>query len=213
MLKNEIHSLRKEADVPATASKACAGEKAEEEIDVARIPSIKDETRRTIIGFFYDEAIVEAAPRYLNITVCSNRDGRWFEKPVINSAVYSKCHDTEDAADSGGRVSVAVDYNFNFIILPLFKSGTSMIHLTSYREGLVEEFRGSRAVNTRLPSTPERYTAQSSGTSAVMPNSTQTPQIISNEIDNQFKDLPKANIAFNKPEKMEVDEKASLDCQ
>ncbi len=137
---------------------ACVGENINQEIDTARIPSIEDETRRIIIGFFYDQAnavdhrgsdLTEADPHYLNITVCSNRDARWFEEPVQGSNVYAECHDSEDPADSGQRVFVAADYNFNFIVLPVFKIEPSMIHLASYRQGFVEQFRGSRAIIPR----------------------------------------------------------------
>ncbi len=153
-------------------------------IDAARIPSIKDETRRIVIGFRLEETRTvsdtaaqvvskEQEENYFNITVCSNRDGRWFEEPVMGSDIYAECHDTEDAADSGQVVYVAADYNFHFIVLPIFKIEPAMIHLASYRQGVVEQFRGSRAVNTRLPSNQPTATY----TPTPSPTDTSTPTL------------------------------------
>jgi len=150
-----------------TGTEACGGSvisKVAEEIDAARIPSIEDETRRIVIGFPLKEnprppatpIYTETEYNYFNITVCSDRAdasgvARWFEKPVMSSEIYAECHNSEDAADSGQMVYVAADYNFTFMVLQTLTTQPPMIHLASYRQGLVEQFRGSRAINTQLP--------------------------------------------------------------
>ncbi|HEY6075041.1 MAG TPA: TadE/TadG family type IV pilus assembly protein, partial [Anaerolineales bacterium] len=48
----------------------------EDEVDAARIPSIKDETTRMVLGFFkrdarFDPSVTNAEDTYFNVTVCS----------------------------------------------------------------------------------------------------------------------------------------------
>jgi hypothetical protein len=164
----------------------CGGDSNDIEIDAARIPSIEDETRRLIIGFHYDESLTNVDNDYLNITVCSNRDGRVFFPPQMARPVYAQCQSTEDAGESGGVVVVATDYNFGFIVLPVFGIEPDMIHLTSYRQGINEQFRATRAINTPLPlniptvatNTPlptATYTPTSTATDTPLPTETNTP--------------------------------------
>ena len=139
-------------------------------MDDARIPSIEDETRNIIIGFFtredgIDPSVTNADEQYLNITVCSAEDGRALIPPRMGQPVYADCtlNGTRDEhpGSPGNRVAVATDYNFSFIVidaLGLFNGPNSpfgaqpgMIHLASYREGIVEQFRATRAINTPLP--------------------------------------------------------------
>lgn len=132
------------------------------EVDQARIPSIKDETRRIVIGFFLRDVSLftgadtatSADNNYFNITVCSAEDGRVFTPPLMARPVYANCElagaRNEHPGSPGNRVVVAADYNFTFIVLPIF-GFDEMIHLASYREGIVEQFRATRAINTPLP--------------------------------------------------------------
>lgn len=130
---------------------ACSTTDDDAEIDAARILSIEDETRNIIIGFHYDETLTDVDNDYLNITVCSGRDGRVFVPPRMARPIYAECETTEDAGDPGQSVVVATDYNFTFIVLPVFGIEPDMIHLASYREGINEQFRATRAINTPLP--------------------------------------------------------------
>ena len=142
----------------------------DEEVDAARIPSIEDETRNIIIGFFTMEekdypSVTNADEQYLNITVCSAEDGRVFIPPRMGQPFYAACNlngtSSEHPGSPGNRVVVAADYNFSFMVidaLGLFNNPNSpfgaqpgMIHLASYREGIVEQFRATRAINTPLP--------------------------------------------------------------
>lgn len=132
------------------------------EVDEARIPSIKDETRRIVIGFFLRDASLftgastatTADNQYFNITVCSAEDGRVFTPPLMARPVYANCElagvRNEHPGSPGNRVVVAADYNFTFMVLPIF-GFNEMIHLASYREGIVEQFRATRAINTPPP--------------------------------------------------------------
>lgn len=132
------------------------------EVDIVRIPSIKDETRRIVIGFFLRDVSLftgadtatTADKNYFNITVCSNDGGRVFTPPLMARPVYANCElsgvRNEHAGSPGNRVVVAADYNFTFIVLPIF-GFNEMVHLASYREGIVEQFRATRAINTPLP--------------------------------------------------------------
>ncbi|HRQ33728.1 MAG TPA: TadE/TadG family type IV pilus assembly protein, partial [Anaerolineales bacterium] len=162
--------------------------------DAARIPSIKDETQRIVIGFFLrntrTESVTKADERYFNITVCSAEDGRVFTPPVNNKPVYASCllggSPSEHPGSPGQRVVVAADYNFTFIVLSAFGIQPEMIHLASYREGIVENFRAVRAINTPLsmaiPTVPtntplptETFTPSMTPTETSTPTMTYTP--------------------------------------
>src|ERR1700690_351164 len=116
-------------------------------VDAARIPSIKDETRQIIIGLPYDQTLTNADQNYLNVTVCTSAP-YVFTDPEMGKPVYANCAPNENAGIPGQEVVVAADYNFTFIVLPRlpFVAGfVPMIHLASYREGIVEEFRATRS--------------------------------------------------------------------
>ncbi|MCE9647696.1 MAG: pilus assembly protein [Chloroflexi bacterium] len=125
-------------------STPCDGASADAEIKQARLLSIEDETRRMLIGFHYDESLNNAEDDYLNITVCS-RDN--FTIPQMGRPVYAACAGGEDPGDTGENVYVAADYNFTFIVLPIFNIEPSGVHIASYRAGVNELFRVARIVN------------------------------------------------------------------
>lgn len=176
----------------------CKGTSEDAEIDAARIPSIKDETKRIIVGFNYYENLVtsktKADNEWLNITVCSTKDqpARQWTAPIMGSTtVYASCMkggvSSEDPGVPGGLVIVGADYNFTFIVLPLFNIKPSMIHLASFRQGQVEQFRATRAINTPLsfiyasltptitPTPTETLTPTSSPTSTSTATRTASP--------------------------------------
>ena len=64
---NECIDLSSDADTIA-----CGGDSELEEIKEARLPSIKTEIRRMVIGFHKDETLAWNANDYLKITVCSD---------------------------------------------------------------------------------------------------------------------------------------------
>ncbi len=175
----------------------CAGDSQQDEVDVARLPSIEDETRRIIIGLHYGisqedydtrqdasggnpppppyEILTQADNDYLNITVCSTAgSSRIWIPPVMGSSVYASCTtggvSDEFAGIPGEYVAVAADYNFAFIVLPVFKIEPSMIHLASFRQGVVEQFYATRAINT-----PISLAGPPSDTPTVTDTPTETP--------------------------------------
>jgi hypothetical protein len=133
-------------DGPDAGTEACAGDGKADEIDKARIPSIKDEVRRLTIGFPYNESLAQSDEYYYKITICSNKPGEIFVLPEMGGPRYSDCTPEEDPGAPGQRVVVSVDYNFAYII-PLLKGLGPVVHLAAYREGIVEQFRVSRLIN------------------------------------------------------------------
>lgn len=119
------------------------------EIKEARLPSIIDETKRVIVGFFYDEALTNSQQNYLKVTVCSDEDN--FVRPQMGligpeNTKYAECKVAENAGDPGKYVFVATDYNFTFIVLPIFGLEPDAIHLASYRSGINESFESIEIV-------------------------------------------------------------------
>jgi hypothetical protein len=151
----------------------------EENIKNARLPSIWDETDRVIIGFStkqnqyqYDKygnerpdyvgGITKNDVDYLNITVCAGPEpgasvadpvGQIINRPQMGSTTrYANCTSgTENAGDPGDLVIVATDYNFTFIVLPIFGIQPEMIHLASYRVGRNETFESAQILNFPTP--------------------------------------------------------------
>ena len=86
--------------------------KTDDQVDAARIPSIKDETESIVIGFFLrnlrTESVTTADERYFNVTVCSGKGGRTWIPPVNNKPVYAQCLlngvTSEDPGGPGERV-------------------------------------------------------------------------------------------------------------
>lgn len=110
-----------------------------DEIKIAREPSIRDETLRMIVGFYYNQSLAQTDINYLNVTVCSD-ETRFIEPRMGSLTQYAGCTVAENAGDPGARVFVATDYNFTFIVLNAFDIGPDMIHIASYRSGVNEAF-------------------------------------------------------------------------
>jgi len=133
----------------------CVGEGKDEEINQARILSIKDETNGLFFGNPIIQAAVNSQAAYFNVTVCSASSGLVFTRPKMGAPTYSACTDfngviQEHPGDPGERVIISVDYNFPFIV-SFFKETQNYFHLASYKEATVEQYRVSRVVN--LPPT------------------------------------------------------------
>ncbi len=134
---------------PANCSTAdgtpCSGANEDAEVLAARLPSIETETKRVILGFFYNEGLTYDKNEYLNITVCS--DENEFNRPRMGpvgtgrQADYASCDVAENAGRPGEQVFVAADYNFTFIVLPALGVKPNSIHLASYRSGVNEAFK------------------------------------------------------------------------
>jgi hypothetical protein len=129
----------------------CTGANEEQEIKDARHPSIEDEARSVIVGFNFDETLPQNAVEHLNITVCSPEDD--FTIPIMGSTTYASCTGGENAGDPGADVFVAVDYNFTFIVGPLFQLQGGMVHIASWRSGVNETFKIAEVV--QAPANPD----------------------------------------------------------
>lgn len=78
-----------------------------------------------VIGFHKDETLAWNANDYLKITVCSDATTA-FTRPQMrtgNNSYYASCATPpgENAGDPSEQVFVAADYNFTFVVLPIFK--------------------------------------------------------------------------------------------
>jgi len=162
----------------------CADEFA---IKNARLPSIEDETRRMLVGFAHDESLGLTQKDYLNIQVCAGEEddsatdpiALYFNRPYMGSATrYAECTTAGgssggSAGDPGDMVIVAADYNFSFIVMPLFGVQPEMIHLASYRVGRNETFDTAEIVNLPSPD-PSGGGFYESQTPSITPSPTNT---------------------------------------
>ncbi len=136
----------------------CADDNKDQEILDARLPSIEDETKRLLVGFFYNEGLTFVDEEYLNITVCSDEND--FNRPDMGGKAltdYASCDVDENAGGPNAQVFVAADYNFKFMVLPYLRfggAGTDYIHLASYRSGVNEAFQVVEIVQAAQPPNP-----------------------------------------------------------
>ena len=151
----------------------CDGAMKDEEIDVARILSIKDETDGLLFGNPIIQSAIDSQSSFFHITVCSQNQGlNTFTPPKMGGTIYSGCTKISDGTPAehpgvpGERVIVSVDYNFPFIV-PFFKDVQDYFHLGSYKEATVEQFRVSRVVNV-----PPTITIPTVPTSTPLPTAT-----------------------------------------
>jgi len=165
-------------------SAGCEGDGETDEVDAARIPTIEDETRRIIVGLHYrynEPGVTEADDEYLNVTVCSDHEESdaappiafTFTPPQLGGSQYAQCDASEHPGEPGDRVFVATDYNFRFIVLPIFGIEPAAIHLAAYREGVVEQFRVSRLLV--LPTPEDAVVLTNTPTVTFTPSETPTP--------------------------------------
>jgi hypothetical protein len=169
----------------------CTGANEEQEIKDARHPSIEDEARNVIVGFNFNESLPQTAVEHLNITVCSPESA--FTIPIMGSTTYASCAGGENAGDPGAEVFVAVDYNFTFIVGPLFQLQGGMVHIASWRGGVNETFKIAEVVQapanpnpggggsdcgfvgTCTPTPTQTFTPTSTPTPTDTPTPTNTP--------------------------------------
>jgi hypothetical protein len=129
-----------------------------EEEDGARVPSIKDVTTDGAVAILRDDTVLDVGKRgYFKVTVCSNRDDKFFYvAPDLSAPSAAECLDkattlpAEDAGGPGNRVSVTVYFDHP-LIAPILSNFWPVLHLSATREGIVEQFRTARVVG--LPAT------------------------------------------------------------
>jgi hypothetical protein len=170
----------------------CAGDSYLAEQDYARLRSIKAAAQQWEVAIFKNGTTVQSAKGYLNVTICSSRDADQnrvsdfdWTIPIMATTTYAKCvlHSDptvaqEDAGGPGDNVFVFVDFNHP-LITPFLSQIWPMVHLVSYRQGVVETFRTSHSiaqVGQGLQSTPTNTdTPTPSNTPTFTPSPTLTP--------------------------------------
>ncbi len=121
------------------------------EEDAARLLSIKDAAMAGAAGILRDPAVLgDGVPGFFKVTVCSNKSGVVFNPSDPDNHVPAQCSPQEDPGGPGDRVIVAVDFDHP-LLAPILTGWWPMLHLTSTREAIVEQFRTSRVV--ALPAT------------------------------------------------------------
>jgi hypothetical protein len=147
----------------------CAGDSKKEEQDYARLLSVQEYADRQTIALFRTPGAAQDQIGHLNITICSDRDAdpedgaSDYTFIVPNPSTYSDCLKNgvpdSDAGGPGDRVYIAVDFNHPYIT-PILNQIWPWTHLSSHREGIVEEFRVPRlvALSDDIPSRTPRPT-------------------------------------------------------
>ena len=130
----------------------CQGDTYLQEQDVARLETIRRDAGQWEVALFKSPTNNQSAKGYLHVTVCSNRDADHsgtpdfvYTQPVLGSSTYAACSPTEDAGGQGDNVYIFVDFNHP-LITPFLSQIWPIIHLVSYRQGVVETFRTSRSI-------------------------------------------------------------------
>jgi hypothetical protein len=185
---------------PLNPAAACTGTDYQTKQDAARLATIQRAATQWEVGLFKNGTTNQAAEGYLNVTICSNRDADQngiadfsYSLPTMGGSVYSSCSPRQDAGGPGDKVYVFVDFNHP-LLTPFLSQVWPMIHLVSYREGIVETFRTSRSIvqpgeglqpsdtpmpptstasNTPIPS----VTPLPSGTPSPTPTASSTPTL------------------------------------
>ena len=170
----------------------CAGDSYQAEQDYARLETIREVSKQWQVALFKNGSASESEKGYLQLTICSNRDhtdhdpndanGSDFDyvRPVTNTTEYARCylHGTttpvENAGDPGDNVFVFVDFNHP-LLTPFLSQVWPMVHLVSYRQGVVETFRTSRSIANPGSGLQPSNTPQPSFTPSNTPTMTFTP--------------------------------------
>ena len=176
----------------------CLGDSYQAEQDYVRLQSIHDASQQWQVALFKDNsAVSNTAKGYFHLTICSDHKDTsgtqlftFKPLPVMAGPAYAKCLDSngnsvENAGDPGDSVVIIVDFNHP-LITPFLSQVWPMVHLVSYREGVVETFRTSRSIaqpadvlgNTPTPRPPTATFTPSSTATATdtdTPTNTSTP--------------------------------------
>jgi hypothetical protein len=159
-------------DIFGNKDGACAGVNKTVEEDAARLPSIKDEVRRTMTAL---------TPSYVKISVCSSR--RTWDR---DGDACLPADDPGNPEDGPTRVLVAITYE-HLVVAPFFPTDVfnlgkiPTIHLHAERTGILENFRTARVLGLppviELPTStqpPATATPTATETGTATPTETQT---------------------------------------
>ena len=194
-------------------SAACKGKMEFDEIDLARLPSIREVFYDNDFLVFQDDAAIKSQSGYLKVTICSARDrnndgvGDYYKvSPIQGRVVSDPSADPDDendgyahcklgglpAEDAGGQnnyVFVMADYNHPFLT-PFISFTWPFFHLAAERQAVVESFRITRQLSLPpaafVPTLTPSNTPTPTRTSTVTitPTVTNTPLPIVIEIVN-----------------------------
>jgi Flp pilus assembly protein TadG len=154
--------------------------------NAARVLSIRDQARAGAAAILRDETKTWDEPGFFNVAVCST--GTDPSTGLAYVTVYadpsnwstdwsSRCEAYPSAGVPGSRVIVMVDFNHP-VIVPFMSTIWPWLHLTSRREGVVEQFRVSRIVGLDptlvLPSPTPLPTNTPTNTHTPLPTDTPT---------------------------------------
>lgn len=156
--------------------------------DAARIPSIVDVATNGAVAISRTPGTTQIQKGYFQVTICSSRDmdanlnttDLVFYSPTPTT--YGRCVwqtapggpvDYMDAGGPNDRVLISVEFNHP-LITPFLMSEWQYLHLIARREGIVENFRASRAISVPPPIglPPEQITP---ATETLTPTLTETP--------------------------------------
>ncbi len=143
--------------------------------DYARLNSIHDITEKDAFAIAMDPTVHdEHELGYFNVIVYSSRliangGSVTFSDPANN--VYWGVSPNEDPGGPSDRVAIGVDFNHP-LITPFLMSVWPYVHLTTVREGIIENFRSSKTINVAPPISMPTPTA--SFTPSITPSPTST---------------------------------------
>ncbi len=148
----------------------CGGASKDQEIDDARLKSIKAVVWGVAQGIMRKDSAGKDEPGYFHVTVCSTRPGF-----VYHPYPEDYCEPHDDAGDpSLGTTRVLVSVTFNHpLILPIISSIAPFVRLHAERTGILEQFRVAKVVG--LP--PQiRIPTPTPSPTPIPPTPTNTPQ-------------------------------------
>lgn len=150
--------------------------------DEARLPSIADAARAGALAIQRDDTAIITEKGYFRVTICSTRDldenplttDFVYFPPDLGAGGYARCEPYQDAGGPNDRVIVAVEFNHP-LITPYINAQWEFLHLMAEREGIVESFRASKAINVPPP-IPLPTNIGETHTATIQPTPTMTPQ-------------------------------------
>ncbi len=168
---------------PDDPTTACTGDDYQTDQDVARLATIKEVGKQWEVAIFKSTAVSTTEKGFLQMTVCSNRDADHsgspdytFTRPIMGAPTYAACAPAEDAGSPGDNVYVFVDFNHP-LITPFLSQVWPMMHLVSYRQGVVETFRTPRSIAQPGPGLPgaDTFTPSPQPSNTPAPSNTSEP--------------------------------------
>lgn len=156
--------------------------------DYARLQSIRDITRNDAFAIAMDLTKTnETDLGYFKVIVLSTRVKTycdsihvdWFTCVTYSNPAARKYWSAgpsgfEDPGGPGDSVLIGVDFNHP-LITPFLMQAWPYLHLTTYREGIIENFRSSKTVNIAPPLSMPSPTASMTPSITPTPTNTLTP--------------------------------------